>query len=179
MKPTPMNSLFFPAALMATLTFPSSASAQYRLPEVVAVAKADSLHAAAVILAQRMDRWRDAARLHQQSAALRPADDSLGFRCFRQAAQLSYGKNDLSNAQSSMTEAAAQALARGDVVRAAHAYADAAWLANEQHRAGDVWTLGRQAEILAGSPLLSREQRAAILKRFTHAQEDLAATANH
>jgi hypothetical protein len=179
MKPISMNSLFLPAVLMATLTAPSAASAQYRLPEVVAVVKADSLHAAAVILSQTMDRWGDAARLHRESAAIRSADDSLGFRCLRAAAQLSYGKGDLLNAQSSMTEAAAQAMARGDIVRAAHAYADAAWLANEQHRSSEVWTLARQAEVLAGSPLLSGEQRADILKRFVHVQADLAATTEH
>ena len=178
MRPLSMHALFGPAALVAALSPPSTASAQYRLPTVVTVARADSLHTAAVTLGRSMDRWGDAARLHRQSASLRGPDDSLAFRCLSEAAQLSYMANDLSSARTSAAEAGAQALARGDVVKAANAYADAAWIAHEQRRKGDVWTFGRQAEVLAGSPLISREQRAAILRRFTHSDETLAAAAD-
>ena len=180
MKPT---SLSLPAAVsaavMVALSIPTAISAQYRLPTIVAITTADSLHMAAVSLSHTSSRWGDAARLHRQSAMLRPASDSLGFRCLSEAAQLSYGRRDLSSTRSRMTEAAAQALARGDLVAAANAYADAAWVAQEQRRAGDVWKLGRQAEVLAGSPLLRREQRQAILKRFTHQGDALAVTSGH
>jgi hypothetical protein len=178
MKSTAITCLFLPAAMMGALTLPSTASAQYRLPDLITVAKADSLHAAAIALARTMDRWGDAARLHQQSAALRAADDSMGYLCFWKAAHLSYSKNDLTSARSSMAQAAAQALARGDVVKAADAYADAAWLAFQQHNPSEVRKLGRQAEVLAGSPLLSREQRATILNRFIHRQNDMAVKAD-
>jgi hypothetical protein len=174
MKPTSMHAPFVLAAIVAALSPLSTASAQYRLPTVVTVATADSLHTAAVALSRSMARWGDAARLHRQSASLRGPDDSLAFRCLSEAAQLSYMANDLSSARTSAAEAGAQALARGDVVTAANAYADAAWIAQEQRRKGDVWTFGRQAEVLAGSPLISREQRAAILKRFTHSYDAFA-----
>jgi hypothetical protein len=175
MKPTTMTSLFLAAALPAMLGPPSVATAQYRLPEITAVPKADSLHEAAMILGRSMNRWGDAARLHRHSAALRAADDSLGFRCLSMAAQLSYLRNDLSSARNGMAGAAAQALARGDILTAAGAYTDAAWLAQEQNRAGDVRKYSRQAEVLARSPLLTGAQRATILKRFAHPQGNLAA----
>jgi hypothetical protein len=168
------TSLALSAALMVALSLPTAISAQQQLPEIVAVSTPDSVHAAAVSLSQSLDRWGDAARLHRLSASLRPAHDSLGFRCLFVAAQLSYGRQDLSSARSSMSEAAAQALARGDLMNAASAYADAAWIAQAQHRSGDVQKLGSQAEVLAGSPLLQREQRESILRRFTHRGEDLA-----
>jgi hypothetical protein len=114
---------------------------------------------------------------HRQAAALRPAGDALGFRCLTVAGQLSFASNDLSSAQSDMVAAAEQAIARGDVEKAAHAYADAAWVAKERKNPGQVWTLGSQAEILASSPLLSTTQRASILQRFTHTDRDLAAQA--
>ena len=176
---SPRNALFLSAAVMASLSLPPAIAAQYRLPTIVATGSADSLHAAAVTLSRQAGRWGDAARLHHRSAMLRSADDSLGFRCLRVSAHLSYSDHDLSSARSSMTEAAAQALARGDLVNAAHSYADAAWVAHEQRRKGEVWKLGRQAEVLAGSPLLTREQRASILNRFVHAHQDLAVSDRH
>jgi hypothetical protein len=166
-----------PAALAATLALPYSAAAQYRLPTITSVARADSLHEAAEIMARTTHRWRDAASLHRQAAALRPPGDALGFRCLTVAGQLSFASNDLSSAQSDMVAAAKQALARGDVEKAAHAYADAAWLAKERKNPGKAWTLGSQAEVLASSPLLSATQRATILQRFVHPDRDLAAQA--
>jgi hypothetical protein len=73
-----------------------------------------------------------------------------------------------------MAAAAEQALARGDIEKAAHAYADAAWVARERKNSGQVWTLGRQAEILASSPLLSPMQRVGILQRFSHPERAYA-----
>jgi hypothetical protein len=177
MHPTPRLGFLVPAALVATLALPYTAAAQYHLPTITSVAKADSLHEAAEIMAQTTHRWRDAASLHRQAAALRPAGDPLGFRCLTVAAHLSFASNDLSSAQSDMVAAAEQALARGDVEKAAHAYADAAWVAKERKNPGQVWTLGGRAEILASSPLLSATQRATILQRFVHEDRDLAAKA--
>ena len=101
---------------------------------------------------------------------MRPSDDSTGYRCLTTAAHLSYGAGDLSSAESDMTAAAAQAMARGDVEKAAQAYADAAWVANERKRPEQARTLARQAEALASSPLLSVPQRNGILRRFVHAR---------
>jgi hypothetical protein len=163
-----------PAAFLATLMLPSGAAAQQVLPTITAVAKADSLHESADMMARTTHRWRDAARLHRESAMLRAPDDSLGYRCYTSAANLSFASNDLASAQSDKIAAAKQALVRGDVETAAQAYADAAWVANERQNPGQVWTLGRQAEILASSPLLSDMQRSKILERFSHGERNMA-----
>ena len=175
MLPTPKLGFLVPAALVATLALPSAASSQYRLPTITAnaVAQADSLHDSAIILAEK-NQWRDAARLHRRSAALRAPEDSLAFRCLSAAGNLSFVDDDLSSAQLDMVAAAEQARARGDVENAAVAYADAAWVANERKRPAEVWTLGRQAEVLASSPLLSPAQRNNILQRFVHADREVA-----
>jgi hypothetical protein len=167
--------LCVPAALVATLGLPSAASSQYRLPTITAsaVAQADRLHDSAILLAEK-NRWRDAARLHRESAALRAPEDSLGFRCLRAAANLSFVDDDLPSAQRDIIAAAEQARARGDVENAALSYADAAWVANQRKRPAEMWTLGRQATVLASSPLLSPAQRDNILQRFVQADAEVA-----
>jgi hypothetical protein len=174
MPRTPTRALLASAAIVAALTLPSPASSQYRLPTITSVARADSLHESAVSLSRDFNRLRDAARLHEESAALRAPEDSLAFRCLTTAAQLSYVKKDLTRAQRDMAAAAAHALARGDIQKSAQAYADAAWVANERQHGDEVRTLARQAEMLAASPLLSGAQRVAILKRFVHAGREMA-----
>jgi hypothetical protein len=179
MHSTSRFGLLASVVFLPALALPSAAVGQYRLPEITAIAKADSVHGAAQHLAQTTHRWRDAARLHRQSATLRTAADSLGYRCFTLAAQLSFAGNDLSSAQSAMVAAAGQALARGDVVKAANAFADAAWIADQRHNAGQVRTFARRAEVLAASPLLTQPARAAILRRFAHSEPALALGATH
>lgn len=174
MSPTSMTRLFVPAALVAALYPVSTATAQHRLPPITTIAKADSFHVAAVTMAETTQRWREAARLHRESAALRAPEDTMGFTCLKTAANLSFAANDLTRARTDMTRAAEQALARGDIERAAHAYADAAWVAKEQKKAAEVWRLGRQAEVLASSPLLSGPQRVSILRRFVRAEPQYA-----
>ena len=80
-----------------------------REPDIVKVA-------AALVTAHR---WGDAARLHRRSAELRDADDPLGFRCLKEAAELEYASGDRTSARSDMTAAASHALARGDLRNAA------------------------------------------------------------
>jgi hypothetical protein len=168
MKPSITNRLSTAGVLLATLGLPSAASAQYRLPTVISSARADSLHDAAVALVAA-HRWGDGARLHRRSAELRGAEDPLGFRCLKEAAALAYATGDRSGARNDLAAAAGQALARGDLHAAAVAYLDAAWIAQEQKNARQVWELGHRAEMLADSPLLAPSDRAAILQRISRA----------
>lgn len=170
MKSSFTSRLCIAGGLFATLALPAAASAQYHLPTVVSSARADSLHEAAAALVA-VHRWRDAAGLHRRSAALRSADDPLGFRCLNDAAALAYATGDRSRARSDLTAAAGQALARGDLRAAALAYLDAAWIAQEQGNPRQVWELGHRAEMLADSPLLGPSDRAAILRRIEHAPD--------
>ena len=154
--------------LLATAGLPSGAAAQYRLPTIVSSVKADSLHEVAVGL--RTDgRYRDAARLYRRSAEFRAADDPMGYQCLTEAAALAYHAGDRSGARADMAHAAERALSRGDLRAAALSYLDAAWIAQEQQKPGQVWEFGHRAEILAASPLLSESDRGVILKRIDRA----------
>ena len=158
------------AVLLATIGLPGAAPAQYRLPTLVSSVQADSLHHAAVAL-ETAHRVRDAARLHRRSAELRAGEDPLGFRCLTEAAALAYFTSDRSRARADMAQAAGHALARGDLRAAAHAYLDAAWIAQEQKKPRQVWELGHRAEMLAEAPLLGASDRAAILQRIRRVPE--------
>ncbi len=165
MTPTLARRLSAAGMLLATLGLPATMSAQYQLPEVVSSATADSLHEAAAALVTA-HRYGDAARLYRRAAELRVADDPLGYTNFTEAAALAYADGDRSAARRDMTSAAEQALARGDLRSAGLAFVDAAWIAQEQKNAGQVWELGRRAEMLAASPLLAATDRNAILQRI-------------
>ena len=154
--------------LLATAGLPGAAEAQYRLPTIVSSVQADSLHEAAVEL-RTAGRYRDAARLYRRSAEFRAIEDSLGVQCLTEAAALAYAAGDRSAARTDMAHAAERALARGDLRAAGLAYLDAAWIAQEQEKPGQVREFGHRAEILAASPLLSESDRGAILQRIERA----------
>jgi hypothetical protein len=154
--------------LLATAGLPGTAAAQYRLPTIVSTVKADSLQEVALEL-RNQGRWRDAARLYRRSAEFRAPEDSVGFECLTEAAALAYAAGDRSGARTDMAHAAERALAIGDLRAAALAYLDAAWIAQEQEKPGQVWEFGHRAEILAASPLLSESDRGTILQRIERA----------
>ena len=157
-------------ALLAAAMAPGAGSAQYRLPTIVSSAQADSLHDAAAALVEA-GRWRDAARLHRRSAALRSPEDGRGYECLKEAAALAYYTRDRSAAREDMARAAEHALARGELRAAALAYLDGAWIAQEQRNRREVWELGHRAEMLAASPVLSASDRAVILRRIDRVPE--------
>ena len=161
--------------LVAAAGLPSAAAAQYRLPTIVSSVKADSLREVAVGL-RTAGRWRDAARLYRRSAEFRAANDSLGSQCLTEAAALAYAAGDRSWARTDLAHAAERSLARGDLRAAALAYLDAAWIAQEQQKPGQVWEFGHRAEILAASPLLSESDRGVILQRIERAPVAMRAT---
>jgi hypothetical protein len=170
MTPTLTRRLSAAGVLLATLALPATLSAQYQLPEVVSSAQADSLHAAAAALVTA-HRYGDAARLFRRAAGLREPDDPLGYTNLAEAAALAYADRDLTAARRDMARAAEHALARGDLRAAALAYLDAAWIAQEQSNARQVWDLGHRAEMLAASPLLGATDRDVILRRIERAPE--------
>jgi hypothetical protein len=74
-----------------------------------------------------------------------------------------------------MEAAAERALAMGDVVRAAHAYVDAAFIAQEQGSSSQVTRLAQKAVLLTKSPLLRAEETAAIVNRIQSSAQLVAA----
>ena len=160
-------------AAAALPSLPRSAAAQQPLRPVhviAANAAADSLHRAALGLADYPRRYEKAARMHLRSASMRGPTDAQAVECLEMAGLLFYFTGDLEDSQQALTAEGDRALARGDVVSAAKAFVDAGLVARERLRPDDVTTLGERAEVLASSPLLTAEQRRAITSRIEHVE---------
>jgi hypothetical protein len=87
--------------------------------------RADRLHRSAIELQSDL-RWaRRAARLHRESARLRPPSDPRGYECYLQASGVLIAAGRMREAQQLMEESIEFALARGDTVSAARSRAEA------------------------------------------------------
>lgn len=157
------------AAALA-LAVPSEGAAQERpmfeLPAIEATALRDDSHVGAEALYAVPGRWNEAGELHEAAARRLPDNDAAQYFGFRQAAILYAHADAPTRARRAMEKAASVAEATGDVVVAAHAWVDAAFLAVEEGYPGKRRELVRNAGRLAQSDLLSDEQRREILQRI-------------
>jgi tetratricopeptide (TPR) repeat protein len=128
--------------------------------------KARELRAQAEALYTQPGKWRKAARLLEQSAALRDANDPEAYSCLMYAGRIQASLGDFSNARANLEKAAVHALARGAVVEAAHAYIDAAHVASSEKQIEIAKELVGRATLLSQSPLLSDEQKKLITARL-------------
>src|SRR5262245_65111269 len=137
------------------------------MPEQISrMAHALELEQRAQELHPDLSRAGVAARLHRQSAQLRSANDPEAVESLALAAYLfSYAKRPLA-ARKTMEEAADRALAMGDVFRAARAYVEAAFFADQQQDRVETTRLGRRALLLAGSSRITEEERTSIRNRI-------------
>ena len=168
-------------AVIAVLTIasaaPQPAVAQgrpmYELPPVtvVALSDADELHLEAVALYEFPERWAEAARLHEQAARKLAHNDAQSFAAYDRAARLYFYAGEYANARRSMERAAGVAIATGDLVTAAHAYIDAAFITLWEGRSGAQGELTRQAERLSASELIGEAERDEILVRIRQDSE--------
>ncbi len=145
----------------------------YELPvvTVVALSEADELHLEAVALYETPERWTEAARLHEQAAGELAPKDARAFAAYDRAARLYFYAGDYADARRNMERAANVAVATGDVVTAAHAYIDAAFITLWEGRSGKEGELTRRAELLSGSDLVGGAERDEILVRIRPTQE--------
>jgi hypothetical protein len=127
---------------------------------------ADELEERAGKLLDQPIRYAEAARLYQQAATLRAPGDARSIESLTKAAHLFHYANRLLDARKAMELAATRALADGDLVRASQATVEAALFAHKQGKQLHAQRLGRTAQKLAASPLISDEQRATILGRL-------------
>jgi hypothetical protein len=158
------------AFVLAAVAFPSFAAAQTSVKASVnssAYTKAIELRQEAVALYDQPARAIDAARLHILEAKHRTTRDPEGVEALVMAAHMfNYAKRPL-EARRAMEQAAVRALSIGNVTRAAQAYTDAAFLAQQRNNVHDMQRLGRKALWLSDSPQLSADQREAIRTRLT------------
>jgi tetratricopeptide (TPR) repeat protein len=128
--------------------------------------RAIELQQQAEALFSQPKQWRRAARLLEASAELRDESDAGTYTCLVYAGRLRAAVGDYERAFLNLEAAAANALARGEVVEAAQAYIDAAHAAAEARRVDEAQDLATRAGLLAQSGLISAEQRAAIIQRL-------------
>jgi hypothetical protein len=157
-------------AIAASMVVPAGGAAQgqasWILNRGAGSVMADDLHARAASLFTRPDRYRVAADLLVRAAQVRAEDDAASVNELIVAGKLYAYANSIGTARRTLEEAAERALRFGDVVRAAHASLDAAFLAIQQADRNGVRELSARAERLAAAPHLSDTQRADILSRI-------------
>ena len=152
------------ALTVAMSVLPNATAAQNATKS--ATSAADELKERAAKLLDQPARYSEAARLYQESAALRAPSDPRAIDELTTAAHLFHYANRLLDARRAMELAARRALADGDVVRASQATVEAALFAHKQGSNAHTQRLGRAALKLAASPLLTAEQRAALVARL-------------
>ncbi|MFQ5746534.1 MAG: hypothetical protein ACE5HF_04860 [Gemmatimonadota bacterium] len=158
------------AAAIGTLTFPAYGQERptYELPPitVVALQDADALHARAIRLYETPARWTEAAQLHLRAARSLAKNDARSFQGFDRAARLLYYTGDFAGARRAMEKAAGVARATGDLVTAAHAYLDAAFISVHEGYSARKRALLAEAEALSESELVADSDRNGILARI-------------
>ena len=157
-------------AVAASMVLPAGGTAQVQASWILTrgsgSALADELHERAAALFTQPDRYREAGNLLVRAAHARAEDDVASVNELIVAGKLFAYANSIGIARRTLEEAAERALRFGDVVRAAHASLDAAFLAIQQADRNGVRELSARAERLAAAPHLSDTQRADILSRI-------------
>lgn len=156
-------------ALAAVVALPVGARAQMLDPIRVtdAVQKAEKLDAEALAVEQGdWSQLKKAARLREEAAQLRAADDPAGTVSLYWAARDRYYSGDTKTARVLMEQTADRALAMGDVLNAVTAYTEAAYISADLKDGDRMRTLATKARLLASSPLLTAEQRFQLRNRL-------------
>lgn len=144
-------------------TAPSSAAAQQDGSDPD---RAGVLEARAETLGTDEAQFARAAGLFRRAANLRDDADPRKVENLLNAARFSHYAGRSARAIDDAATAARVALRQGDVVRAGHAYLDAAWLARESGKSQQMNSFIQEALLLSNSPLLARADRSGLLMRI-------------
>lgn len=128
--------------------------------------KGEALEQEAEALRGTMTEWKRAASLYREAGGVRDVSDPKAVDNYMEAARLSYYRGNEGQAVRDFESAGDRALMTGDIVRAAKAFADAAWVAADAGDGAKALAFHERAELLSLSPLLSREDRGAIKERL-------------
>jgi hypothetical protein len=110
-----------------------------------------------------------AVRLYIDAAVLRGSGDPKSADNLRLAGYLQYYRGRAKSAVASLTQAGEAFLALGDVERAATAFIDAAWVADESDMPAEARELSGRGRLLTHSPLLQGAARTALVRRLGEA----------
>ena len=111
-------------------------------------------------------KLRKAAALREEAAELRTADDPKAVVSLYWAARDRYYSDDKVVGRKLMEQSADRAIAIGDVVGAATAYTEAAYIAAELRDVYRTRLFANKAKLLALSPMLTNDQRMQLRTRL-------------
>ena len=164
------------AAMAATLVAASATAASAQTSANVEVGEIEALEMRAQEHLQEVGDWGRAASLFRRVAELRPSSDPAAVQDLIQAGRLSYYRGDNGDAVRDFEAAGQRALALGDVIVAANAFVDAAWIADANGRSARALDLVGRARLLANSPLLPDEIRDNLQNRWVETSLPAAST---
>ena len=146
----------------------------YELPAIEVTVLQTDLHQRAMDLYEIPARWAEAADLHRQAAEQLLDNDAGQFFGFSRASLLYFYAGETGQARKNMERAARVAEATGDILTAANAWVDAAFIAVADGYAGKTREFVREARLLADADVVSEEARAALLARIDGAPAEPA-----
>ena len=169
MKTHPARMMIVAGALMGSVMLPMIANAQGMTPIKVTEKQSHASDLDRKAASYEDNDWSQlayAARLREQAAALRGDDDVLKAASLYWAARDHYYSSNTQAARDLMAQAAHHALDVGDVIAAAQAFTDAAFISADLHDVESTKFYATKARMLANSPMLSTEQRGDLLQRL-------------
>src|SRR5690349_10227359 len=170
MKTNPARMLITAGALLAIAAVPMVASAQASLLPIKVTEKqsraAELDRKAESFETENWGKIRTAAKLREEAASLRDDADVLKSASLYWAARDHYYAENTSKARDLMVDAAQHAMEVGDVIRAASAYTDAAFISADLKDVASTKLYATKARMLANSPMLSQVQKDDVLSRL-------------
>lgn len=113
-----------------------------------------------------LSKWDRAATLFRRAAELRPEGDPTATEDLMYAARLSFYEGNERQAIRDFEAAGQRALVMGDVLVAANAFADAAWIAQHRGYGARAHALLGRAQLLSNSPLIPEDAREHLRARW-------------
>lgn len=170
MKTNPARMLIAAGALLAIAAVPMVASAQASLLPIKVTEKqsraAELDRKAESLEATDWGKIRTAAKFREEAASLREDSDVLKSASLYWAARDHYYGDNTSRARDLMVDAAQHAMDVGDVIGAASAYTDAAFISADLKDVASTKLYATKARMLASSPMLSQSQKQDVLSRL-------------
>jgi hypothetical protein len=156
-------------AAVAALSAPTVARAQMLEPIRVTESRVKAEKLDSEALNYEVNDWsqlKKAAALRENAAGLRTAEDPNGIVSLYWAARDRYYSGDRKAARALMEQTADRAIAIGDVLNAATAYTEAAYISADLKDIAHMRTFVTKARLLSHSPMLTEEQRDALRTRL-------------
>ncbi len=170
MKTNSARLMFAAGALFAIAALPVVASAQASLLPIKVTERQSRATELDLRAANYEDRdWskiRTAAKLREEAAGLRQDSDVLKSASLYWAARDNYYAENTSKARDLMVQSAQHALDVGDVIAAAAAFTDAAYISADLKDVASTKLYATRARMLANSPMLSQAQKDDVLSRL-------------